>query len=277
MHPFIKHIETYKSIDSTKDLAEKYIISKKYDDHFLIIAESQTQGKGRKGNDWYSPKGGLWFSLVLNYISQQKCFTLFIGYCVLKTLKDILSTPHKKYVNNKSFLEYPDRDYRFVEGGEGGEYWSFKIKWPNDIYLNDNKICGIICSQHIQHNMTNIGIGINTNIPISVKEISDFPENPEKYYTSIKSILNIEIDNHTYLSTILVNIFSFLPLFEKQGISLFYDDFQKFDFLKDRYIKIYSGNDFYEGLYQGIDLDGNLLLKNKEGQIINILSGTVVF
>ncbi|MCL2064563.1 MAG: biotin--[acetyl-CoA-carboxylase] ligase [Candidatus Cloacimonetes bacterium] len=234
----IPHIESYKTIDSTKDLAEKYIISQKYEEHFLIIAENQTQGKGRKGNDWLSPQGGLWFSLVLNHISQKKAFTLFIGFCVLNALNELCTD-------------------------------QFKIKWPNDIYLQDKKVCGIICSQHSQYNKTNIGIGINTNI-------KNIPDTFPSYSGSIMNLLDIEIDNKIYLSKILENIFQSLPYFEKQGINQFFDEYKKFDYLIDKKIKIISDSEQHEGVYKGIDKDGSLLLIDFEGNVKTIYSGSVI-
>ena len=240
-------IENFKTLDSTKDLAEKYIIEQKYSDHFLLIAEEQKKGKGRKGNDWVSPKEGLWFSLGLKHISEQKTFTLFIGYCVLKALNDICSqqmTPPQ------------------------AEKHLFQIKWPNDIYLYEKKICGLICSQHAHYGMTNIGIGINTNI-------KKMPETAPQNADSILNLLNIYFENEVYLSAILNNIFENLPIFEQKRISLFYDYYTKHDFLENKKLIVNSGAEVIEGVYNGIDIDGGLLLKEKNGNIKSIFSGIV--
>ena len=238
----IKYIETYQTLESTKDLSEKYILEKKYNDHFLIIAESQSQGKGRKGNDWLSPVGGLWFNLVLKFVSEQKSFTLFAGYCVLKSLIELFEIYFKSSIIS-----------------------DFKIKWPNDIYLFEKKICGLICSQYFQFGMTNIGIGINTNIR----------NMPELKYDSILNLLNKEIDNKIYLTKIINKIFENLPIYEAKGLSLFNDYYKEHDFLKNKQIKIISGIHAYDGLYQGIDTDGALLLKEKDETIRTIYSGSV--
>ena len=225
------HIEKYEILPSTKELAEQYIISNKYNETFVILAKTQTLGVGRKDNFWHSPRGGLWFSLVLKHISTQKSFTLFVGYCVLKALNEI--------TKNK-----------------------FEIKWPNDIYLLNNKICGLICSQYERFGMTHIGVGINTNN----EETSN--------YASIKKKLNKSLDNSIYLSAIISNILELLPVFEEKGLLLFENYYKEHDYLKNKKLTIESGNTIYTGLYKGIGKDGSLLIE-QNSKIEHVYSGTV--
>ena len=232
----IKYIEYYHTIDSTIDLAEKYIKEQKYDDHFLIRADIQTNARGRKGNEWDSGLDGLWFNIGLNHISKQKSFTIFIGICILNSLIELTHCQE------------------------------FKIKWPNDIYLYDKKICGIICSQFIQYHKINIGIGINTN--------NDKP--PIKKADSIKNLLNLELKNDVYLHMILKTIFNTIGDFEKFGIDMFADLYKKYDYLVNQKIKVTSGKETLEGYYKGINSDGELLIKDCKNitQIIN--SGEII-
>lgn len=217
-------------------LADEYIKSHKYADHFIIIADVQTSARGRKGNDWSSEEGGLWCSLVLNHISLHQSFTLYIGLCILKSLIEIT----KKY--------------------------SFKIKWPNDIYLMDDKVCGLICSQYQKYHKTSIGIGINTNNSKPLIENAN----------SINNILNVYIDNQILLGVLIKNIFFDLHLFEAQGLSILLDYYQKYDFLLDKRIKVISGNDAHTGKYLGINNMGELVLRNDKDIEQRIGAGTVI-
>ena len=219
-------------------LAEQYTIQNKYQDNFLIISEEQTHGRGRKGNNWVSPKGGLWFNLGLNHISKQKSFTLFIGYCILKTLNELV----------------------------GEEI--FKIKWPNDIYLFNKKVCGLICSQYPQYNKTLIGVGINTNIPYMPDEA---PANSD----SIKNLLNVNIDNLNFLGILINELFYNLDSFEDKGFDFFAKYYNSNDFLKDKEISILSGNNQHNGKYCGVNNDGALLIKSFSGEDLVIYSGIV--
>jgi BirA family biotin operon repressor/biotin-[acetyl-CoA-carboxylase] ligase len=139
----------------------------------------------------------------------------------------------------------------------GGLRGGLQIKWPNDIYLQNHKICGLICSQHAQYHKTSIGIGIKTNI------LNDIP--------SILSLLNLKINNETYLNTITAQILDNLPAFEQQGLSLFHDFYTTHDYLIGKHIKI----DNQQGLYAGINNDGAILLKTEDCQIKTIYSGSV--
>jgi BirA family biotin operon repressor/biotin-[acetyl-CoA-carboxylase] ligase len=216
------------------ELVEEYIHTQKYNENFIIIAEQQIAGRGRKGNDWLSPIGGLWFNIALNHITNQKTFTLFIGSCILKALIELTKNSN------------------------------FKIKWPNDINLHNKKICGIICSQFTQYNFISIGIGLNTNCDISQPDTAG----------SIKSILNLNINNEIYIEKIINNITENINEFEEKGFEQFKNFYSEYDDLKDKNIKILSGNETKQGLYQGINDEGALLLKTTDS-IEVIYSGSV--
>jgi len=224
---------TFETLKTTADLAEQYIHDGLYSEHFLIIAKKQVNGRGRKGNNWLSPPGGLWFNLVLHHTTSQKCFTLYIGYCVLHTLITLT--------------------------GED----AFRIKWPNDIYLYNKKIAGIICSQFTQHSKISIGIGINTNCEVSGNA------------GAIKDLLQIEIDNEVYLNGIVSAILLELDAYEKVGLPLFYDYYSQHDLLCGKQITIDSGESVYVGFYNGINNDGGLVLTTEQG-VVDIYAGSVI-
>jgi len=229
--------EYFDDTESTMLIAERYISEKKYAEDFVIVAETQTKGRGRKGNEWMSPKGGLWFSFVMNHVSLQKSFTLYVGYCVVKALNEIYEV-------------------------------CFKLKWPNDVYFEEKKVCGLICSQFSQVNKTMIGIGINTNVPT-------LPENAPSYAGSLQEILGVTIDNKACLDSIVNNIYSGLNDFERNGISVFYDFYKENDLLADKKINVSSGNEEYIGQYMGIDEDGTLLMRCENEDLKKIYSGSV--
>ena len=212
-------------------LAEEYINAGKYPSHFVIIAEEQTQGRGRKATDWQSSPGGLWCNLVLDHISTQRSFTLYIGYCITKALNELAKTEN------------------------------FKSKWPNDIYLNNHKICGVICSQYEHQHKTSIGIGINTNTFCTP-------------YPSVREILDITIPNNIYLDKIINNIIENLSEFELYGLDYFLDYYKKHDFLQDKVISVISGKKTFHGKYSGINEDGALLLHSQD-EVKPIYSGSI--
>ena len=99
----------------------------------VIVAKNQTDGKGKRDSTWISSEGAALFSFAIEdrYELDEK-ITIFTGYIVYKVLKN--------YIENKDKLTF---------------------KWPNDIYYENKKICGILCEKI--RNYIIIGIGININ------------------------------------------------------------------------------------------------------------------
>lgn len=147
-----EEIEVLYEIDSTNEFLKRNY--KSFHDGAIVVAIKQTAGKGRMGRSWYSPEGGLWYSVLfkpkihINLHVYTKIFSIAIVE-VLRKLKI------KAY-----------------------------IKWPNDIYYNGKKLCGIL-SEAVSVNdrvvAIIVGIGLNVN--------NDIPEELKNVAVSIKDIL----------------------------------------------------------------------------------------
>jgi BirA family biotin operon repressor/biotin-[acetyl-CoA-carboxylase] ligase len=158
----------FKKLESTQNKAKE--IAKEAEPWTVIVAKEQTGGYGRKGNFWYSPKGGLYFSVILpkTKIEDLQILTILAAFCVAKILKE---------------------DFKLEPF----------IKLPNDVYVNNKKICGILTENIIfgrEVKNSIIGIGLNTNI-------EKFPKDLENVATSIKIELGKEIENEKILSQII--------------------------------------------------------------------------
>lgn len=95
----------------------------------VVVAETQTSGRGSRGRSWYSPEGGLWMSVLLKH--HQNCLvSLLAGVAISETLASYGIEP--------------------------------KIKWPNDVLLNGRKIAGIL-PEVVDDNVI-LGMGINLNV-----------------------------------------------------------------------------------------------------------------
>ena len=126
--------------------------SRQDDEAVLVIADKQNAGRGRRGRDFYSPKGtGLYMSLALPDVQR-----------LLKTVKltAIAATAVAEAIDEQVF--------------NGAE--TTLIKWVNDIYLGDKKVCGILCEAFLpmedeDRGCIVAGIGINVQAPSG-----DFPQ-----------------------------------------------------------------------------------------------------
>ena len=166
-----RNILHFDDIDST-NIKAKELAQKNAENGSIIISEKQTLGSGRFKRKWVSPIGGLWFSLILRPTippTEAPKITQIAAASIYKTLSDlnIMST----------------------------------IKWPNDILLNDKKLCGILaemkCDMDSVHYLV-LGIGMNINI-----DESDFDEDIKSIATSLKIEFNKEFERREILSKFL--------------------------------------------------------------------------
>lgn len=161
----------FEKIDSTQKKAKEIAAKKETKPWTVILAKEQTRGIGRKGNFWYSPKGGLYFSIILpkSKIEDLQTLTILAAFSVAKIIYENFKT--------KPF-----------------------IKFPNDVYLNGKKICGVMMENIVgecgEVKFSVMGIGLNTNI-------NNFPKDLKETATSLKIEFKKSIANEKFLSEIL--------------------------------------------------------------------------
>lgn len=199
----------------------------------LCIAEWQSKGRGRKGDKWINQKyKDLIFSMKISVHQEVlEAITVRIGFALCKLLS-------QKY----SAL--------------------FKVKWPNDIYLGDKKLCGIIADTSIlsprgvDHGIQNLKIGIGINVNSAYDEFS-----------SLKEVCAYDIDRNSLLLEILEAIRDVIV--NNTSLSKLYES--DMDYLLGR--NITAGG--IKGVANGIYKDGNLLINTADGNIRFVESGTV--
>jgi len=158
----------FKTVPSTNAIAKKY----KKAPWTVILADEQVSGYGKGKRFWYSPKGGLYFSIVLpkTKIEDLQILTISSAFIVAKVLKE-----------NFSF--------------------SPLIKLPNDVLINQRKVCGVLVENVVSKDVKSsvIGIGLNTNI-------KSFPDNLKNKATSLEIELKRKVPNKKILNQIVNNI-----------------------------------------------------------------------
>jgi len=212
----------------------------------VIIAERQSAGKGRLGRKWFSPEGGIWLSIILypqlspSYIS---LITLMTAVVVVKAIK--------RYTQIKA-----------------------QIKWPNDILINNKKVCGILTEMSAELDMINwivIGIGINANI-----DYREFPEDIKKSSISLKEILGKEISRVRLVQIFLKEFERYYELLKRWEISLILKEWKLYSHTLGKKIKVNIGEKVVTGEAIDINEKGALILKKKDGELIEIISGTII-
>lgn len=236
------NITIFDELDSTNNYLKK-LGSQGEKETQLVIAESQTGGRGRMGRSFYSPNGtGIYFSLLLHpEISAEK--SLFLTVMAAVSVAETV-------------MKYNENDV--------------KIKWVNDIYIDGKKVCGILTEGAVNSNKkldyAVVGIGINViapenGFPDDIKDIATaiFPGNTEEY---IKEKIVAEVINRFY------DMYN--------GVDTeFVKKYKDYSYLTGKEINIISGNIIRPATVIDITDDCHLLVKNENGEIEEISSGDV--
>lgn len=220
------------SIDSTNNYAKEYIAKSSPIDGTVILADEQYAGRGQTGNVWLSePNKNLTFSLI--------CHTSFL-----------LAT-EQFYLNMAVSLG--------IWSMVSNQLSTVKIKWPNDIYVNHQKIAGIlientISGMHLKYSV--IGIGLNVNQDTFPMEVPA---------TSLKCLTGQELDRQSVLNKLLNAVEGYFLLLKER----------KFERLKTEYVEnLYRYNVFasfkkddviFEGKIIGVEEAGRLLVETAAG------------
>ena len=238
-HPLFDEILFFKNLRSTSLKAERLINSNTAQGNFLCLAGEQSSGKGRGKNSWISPTGGLWLTAALYGFNFQSNITIFTGICIHKTISELFPSISDK----------------------------LKIKWPNDIYLNNKKVCGILSSNLSNKKYHIIGIGINTNL-------AELDEILASNATSLQIELDRTVDNEEILTRIFDNFASALPGFVEGELDVKY--FNQHSLLKGLHIELDTDYDIFRGKAKGIDKSGALLIELKSGMIQPFYAGSII-
>lgn len=227
----------FKSLDSTNKYLKKNY--KKLNNYQVIYTENQTQGIGRKDNNWYANKDSLTFSFIIKDNIQPSLISLLPIY--------MATIIHKVIYNyNKKCL----------------------IKWPNDLYINDKKIAGLLIESIYQDKLQAIivGVGINLNNQLLPNEIKDKATSlkleTNKTYQQLKileKILKLFKDN---INDLINN---------PKEIINYYNNYH---LLNEKVISYYERNNKKIGKCLKIDNNGQLIVESNS-KIISLISGEI--
>jgi len=206
----------------------------------VILAETQTQGRGRLSRPWASPPGGIWMSLILkpemplNHVYR---INMAASVAICKAISSML-------------------------GLEAG------IKWPNDLLIGEQKICGILMEVGAQVDRLDyavVGLGLNVN-----NDPSDFPA--EWRSTSLAAELGHDIDRCELICRILE---AMEVAYEKLGSQEIYEEWRSRSLTLKRQVRITSPAGDQVG--QAVDLaeDGALLLRVGD-ELKRVLAGDCI-
>lgn len=244
---FGKQIHYFERIESTNDTALQ-LAENGAPEGSLIIADSQSAGRGQGNHNWHSPgKVGLYFSVILRpeLNSVSFCpFTVCAGIAAAQALTDITG-------------------------------YEVQVKWPNDLILKNKKLGGILLESGAKQKSLKhliVGIGININ-----QTVQDFPIELRETATSLNIVTGKTFDRLEILSQILAKLEEAYYLFINQGIEPFIALFEKIDYLLDKKITVNTPRGILGGKAAGIDQTGALLIQPPgKNKLTKIISGSIL-
>ncbi|HJM46126.1 MAG TPA: biotin--[acetyl-CoA-carboxylase] ligase, partial [Candidatus Nitrosopelagicus sp.] len=192
-----KRVYYFEEIDSTQSFAQNIAADKK-ENGTIIIAEKQTAGRGRLDRKWTSPKGGIWFSLIIHPkfdVSSSTLIPILSAVALSKSIKSSLGI-------------------------------DTEVKWPNDITMKGKKVAGVLVDASFQTNSIDyLILGIGINFDIDAKKLEKKLSKTPNFY-GIGSLRKKE--DETLPKTLLKD---FLLQFEKNLLQL--DNGEKSKIIKE--------------------------------------------
>lgn len=236
-------IQKFATCSSTNTQLKEALLSGKVQAGTVFIADEQTQGHGRLDRTWVSPKGNVALS------------------CGCPLPKNLQKVYQLNLIAALSVLHLLKNKYGFE---------NVFLKWPNDVWIKDKKVCGILSEVVAEADAVVVGIGVNVN-----SRLKDFPQDLRPLLTTLKEIINTDLDLPEFIKGLLKNFDENLKLYLKNGLSFFLPEITKdLKYFHQRVRVESEGNAAFEGKILGIDENGFLKIKT-DNEIRQVISGDV--
>lgn len=233
-------MEHIKSVTSTNDIVKELAKDGK-DEGYVLIADSQTQGKGRLSRSFYSPdNSGIYMSILLRPKLQAKDFPLITTCCAVAVAKAI------------------EKVFRI----------DTKIKWVNDIYISGKKVSGILVESGISNDSSFavVGIGVNVSVPKD-----NFPDEIKDKAGAILNYRDDELKNK--LTASILN--EFYSIYSHIDDKSFYNDYKNRSFILGKRISFEKNAVTHNVTAIDIDENFGLVVKDENGKVFTLNTGEV--
>ena len=206
-----------------------------------FVADEQSAGRGRRGRHWFAPAGeSLLCSVVLRAeltVERASLLALVAGLSVRAAIVGALGDAERVHV-----------------------------KWPNDVWIDDRKVAGVLCESHVQGTIlaaTIVGFGVN----VSGRE---FPDELARTATSL-TLASVHIAREALLLDVLAELQTRVANLVERGADPLVQELARCDALRGRRVRV----DGRDGVAAGFDYSGRLLLAVSQDEIVPLSAGTV--
>jgi len=211
----------------------------------VVIAETQTGGRGRFGRKWFSPAGGLWLSVILRPKippSEAMKLALVAGLAVAQTLREAFAL-------------------------------DAKTKWPNDVLIGGKKVCGILNEMNTVGDDINyivVGIGINANFGKAA-----LPGILQESATSLQDELGRPVELERLFTLLLKTLEALYNQFLSEGFDAILAAWKRFSGILGEEVEVASSSERFVGLAVDVDRDGALIVLVRDGSVRRVFSADI--
>ncbi|MGS0683490.1 bifunctional biotin--[acetyl-CoA-carboxylase] ligase/biotin operon repressor BirA [Shewanella sp. 125m-7] len=200
----------------------------------ICVAEYQSAGRGRRGRVWVSPYGcHLYFSMYWQFpqgMAQAMGLSLVVACSIVSVLEQL--------------------DVKDVG-----------VKWPNDIYLENKKLAGVLIEMNGQtDSQCNLVIGIGLNMAMGEQHAAKI----DQPWNDLSGQLNMP-DKTALLVLLQKQLQQDLSLFQSSGLKAFTERWSAADLFEGHAVKLLMGQDEVHGVCRGIDEQGAIVLETESG------------
>jgi BirA family biotin operon repressor/biotin-[acetyl-CoA-carboxylase] ligase len=233
-------------VDSTNSFAME--LAEKGASHgTVVIADSQTKGRGRMGRTWISPSGdNIYMSVILTPpmgLKEGTLLTILAGVACCSALRNTTGLP-------------------------------VEIKWPNDLMVSHRKLGGILTeiksgAGKLSYAVMGIGINVNT-------KLEDFPPEVRKIATSIRNEKG-KTESRTFLMAEVLNeLDCWYRVLAQKGKDALLDEWRRLTSMMGKPVQVTMGEELINGLAHDIDEEGMLIVRLPSGAFRRISFGDLV-
>jgi BirA family biotin operon repressor/biotin-[acetyl-CoA-carboxylase] ligase len=216
-----------ESVGSTNEAAA-LMASAGAPEGMVVVAARQTAGRGRKGREWYSSAGGsLLFSLVLRPARSGETLTALLALSALRALDGLCA--------------------------------GAMIKWPNDIWIGERKVAGILAESRGESVVLGMGIDVND-------EAGSFPPDLEETAVSLRIVTGRKLDRGELLASLLGIFSDEYEIWERDGFGPMSFEMERRLLWKGSPVLLDAGAETVPGVLSGITANGYLRLETPEGE-----------
>ncbi len=236
-------VERFWSCDSTNSELMRRLRDGSAHSGAVLLAEHQSDGRGRRGKQWLSPFGGsLYCSLLWRFpggLMSLSGLGLVVGVALAQAVESI--------------------------GLEG-----VKLKWPNDLHYRDQKLGGVLIElEGESEGPTDVVVGVGLNIALA-----DVEQRIDQPWTALAHHLQSPPSRNRLAAMLLNHLIPLLQQFEQRGLNAISSEWQRLDRVRDLPVAIHQEGEVIHGIARGIDPHGALRVE-QDGEIVSHFSGDV--